>query len=324
MSTARVLVACDRIGDLDPLAAGRAIASGFATVAQVALLPVAAQGRDLPAALAALVSAEVHEDGPGWWLASGELLVAGYTQPPGPAWQPQASTSDLGEWLRAVLAGHDGGRVVLDLTGVSAHDAGAGLLAAAGPVLAGRQLDGLVRSAELDVPALGATGMLARRAHGAGVDLSDLLAADAGLRAWVEAHAPGQGSVPGSGAGGGTALVVLAAGGELITPTQFCYRLAGAASTVRAANLVVTGCTDLSALDRGGDVVSAVAGWADEAERPCIAFTTGTGLARRELRTFGLEAAHAVGVPVTPGGLEAVAARIAAGWFPGGGGSDVH
>jgi len=109
-----------------------------------------------------------------------------------------------------------------------------------------------------------------------------------------------------------------------MTPTQFCYRLAGAENTLRMADLVVTGCTDLSAVDRGGDVVTAVAGWADEAERPCVAFSTGTGLARRELRTFGLEAAHAVPVPVTATGLETVAARIAAGWFPGGGGRDVH
>jgi len=81
---------------------------------------------------------------------------------------------------------------------------------------------------------------------------------------------------------------------------------------------VVTGCTELSALDRGGPVVQAVAGWADEAERPCVLFTTGAGLARRELRTLGLEAAHLLPAgPPTPDGLTATAARIAAGWVPG-------
>jgi glycerate kinase len=94
--------------------------------------------------------------------------------------------------------------------------------------------------------------------------------------------------------------------------------LANLADTLARADLVVTGCTELSALDRGGPVVQAVVGWADEAERPCILFTTGAGLARRELRTLGLEAAHLLpaGAP-TPDGLTATAARIAAGWVPG-------
>jgi glycerate kinase len=195
---------------------------------------------------------------------------------------------------------------------------------AAGPVLAGRRLLGLVAEAELDLPATGATGMLARRAHGAGVDLADLLAADAELRGWIDEHAPGLGSAPGSGAAGGTGLVVLAAGGELVSPTQYCYRLAGAERAVRAADLVVTGCTELSALDHGGEVVAAVSGWAGDAERPCIAFSTGTPLTRRELRTFGLEAAHQVPVPATAEGLTAVAARIAGGWFPARPRRDVH
>jgi len=324
VSRPRVLVASDRIGPLDSAAAGGAIASGFAGVADVAVVPLASGGRDLAVALAAVLHTRVNGDGPGWWVETPEVIVAGFAQPSGAAWRPAASTSDVGEWVRQVLDGRDQPHVVLDLTGVTAHDAGVGLQEVAGDILAGRRLDGLVPSPELELPATGATGMLARRAHGAGVDLAELLAADARLRDWVAVHAPGLGSVPGSGAAGGTALAVLAGGGELLTATQFCYRLAGLGTTVRAADLVVTGCTDLSAIDRGGEVVSAVAGWADEAERPCIAFTTGTGLSRRELRTFGLEAAHAVDVPVAASSLEAVAARIAAGWFPGRAAADVH
>lgn len=324
MSRARVLVASDRIGGLGSSEAGTALASGFAGSADVAVLPLASGGPDLAAAVAVLANTTVHEEGPGWWLETPGLLVAGFAQPSHPGWQPDATTADVGEWLRRALDGRDQPRVVLDLTGITAHDAGAGLLDAAGPVLAGRQLVGLVPEAELEVPATGATGMLARRAHGAGVELSELLAADAVLRDRVDAQAPGLGSAPGSGAAGGAALVVLAQGGELVSPTQFCYRLAGAEGTVRAADLVVTGCTELSALDRGGEVVSAVAGWAEKAERPCIAFTTGTAPALRELRLFGLEAAHQVELPATPDGLTKVAARIAVGWFPEAGGRDVH
>ena len=82
-----------------------------------------------------------------------------------------------------------------------------------------------------------------------------------------------------------------------------------------AADLVVTGCSELSALDRGGPVVSAVTGWAADAQLPCVLFTTGAGLARRELRTLGLEAAHLL-ASATPSeaDLTAAAARIATGW----------
>ena len=113
-------------------------------------------------------------------------------------------------------------------------------------------------------------------------------------------------------------LAVLANGGELLTGTQFCHRLSGLARTLPLADLVVTGCTELTPLDRGGDVVTAVSDWAGAAERPCIVFTTATGLARRELRTLGVESAHVVGpAPVTAELLTAAAARIAAGWLPG-------
>ena len=316
-------MASDRIGGLDSATAGAALASGIVDRADVAVLPLASGGPGLADALAALTNGTVQRDGPGWTLAAPNLLVVGFTQPQRTGWHPDATTADAGAWLREALAAHDASRVAVDLTGITAHDAGAGLLAA-GPDLAGRRLTGLVPAAELDLPATGATGMLARRAHGAGVDLADLLAADAGLRRWIEAHAPGLGAAPGSGAAGGTGVVVLAAGGELISPTQYCYRLGGAEATVRAADLVVTGCTELSAIDHGGEVVTAVATWAEQAERPCIAFSTGTPLTRREVRTFGFEAAHQIPAPVTAAGLTAVAARIAGGWFPDRPGSDVH
>lgn len=333
MSRPRVLVACDGIGGLDSAAAGAALASGFAQVADVAVLPLASGGRQLAAALSCLTGAQVHSEGSGWWLAAGERLCIGFGQPQRPGWHPEASTRDVGEWILLCLAARSEPTVVLDLTGVTAHDGGAGLVAAAGSALAGRRLLGLVPAAELDLPATGAIGMLARRAHGAGVDLADLLTADRVLRAWAvelagKAELAGRGEpgaaagtdlgvAPGSGAAGGTGLAVLAMGGELSSPTQYCYSLAGAERTFRTADLVVTGCTEMSALDRGGAVVSAVATWADQAERPCIAFTTGTALARRELRTFGLEEAHPVPVPVTPDGLSAAAVRIAHSWFPG-------
>ncbi len=316
MTALRVAVVCGRIGDLDPVAAGTALARGIAPHAQVALAPVAAGGPDLAAAVAALTGGEVETDGPGWLVRWTGAVLLGYGQPDAPSWAPGATTSDVGEWIAASVG--DAEKVVLDLTGVTAHDGGEGLLAAAGAALAGRELVGLVAPDERDLPATGIGGGLARRAFAGRVDIAELLAADALLAARAASLGDGLATTPGGGAAGGCGLVILAAGGQLTSGTQFCYQLAGLADTFARADLVVTGCTELSALDRGGPVVQAVASWADEAERPCVLFTTGAGLARRELRTLGLEAAHLLPPgPPTPQALTVTAARIAAGWVPG-------
>lgn len=212
----------------------------------------------------------------------------------------------------------DDARIVLDLTGITAHDGGAGLLAIAGDVLAGRDLVGIVADDELELPATGIGGGLARRAFAARLDIAEVLAADAALAGRARALGAGLEVAPGGGAAGGCGLAVLASGGRLVTGTQFCHSESGLERTLGVADVVLTGCTELSALDRGGPVVSAVARWAEAAQRPCVLVTGGAGLARRELRTLGIEAAHLLpdGVPVEAG-LEAVAARFAAGWVSG-------
>lgn len=316
MTALRVAVVCGRIGDLDPVQAGTALARGIAAHAQVALAPVAAGGPDLASAVAALTGGELHTHGRGWLVRWPGAVLVGFAQPEAPSWAPGATTSDVGEWIAASVGAAQ--RVVLDLTGVTAHDGGAGLLATAGAALAGRELVGIVAADELDLPATGIGGGLARRAFAGRVDVGELLAADAVLAARAESLGEGLSTARGGGAAGGSGLVVLAGGGTLSTGTQFCRQLADLAVTLSRAELVVTGCTELSALDRGGPVVQAVAEWAAEAERPCILFTTGAGMARRELRTLGLEAAHLLpSGPPTADGLTATAARIAAGWVPG-------
>ncbi len=316
MTALRVAVVCGRIGDLDPVAAGTALARGIAPHAQVALAPVAAGGPDLASAVAALTGGEVETAGRGWLVRWPGAVLLGYTQPDAPSWAPGATTTDVGEWIAAAVG--EAQLVVLDLTGVTAHDGGEGLLKAAGTALAGRELVGLVAPDERELPATGIGGGLARRAFAGRVDVAELLAADAVLAARAASLGEGLATAPGGGAAGGCGLAVLANRGALSTGTQYCHQLADLATTLARADLVVTGCTELSALDRGGPVVQAVAGWADEAERPCILFTTGAGLARRELRTLGLEAAHLLPPgPPTSEGLTATAARIAAGWVPG-------
>ncbi len=332
MNVLRVAVVTGRVGELDPARAAAALADGFARTAQVAAVPVAAGGPDLAAAVAALWGVE-----PGFWFrhpgpipsadrpatpdrwvvrAPGRLLV-GLAQPAAPPWAPEATTTDLGRWV-AETVGPGDEEVVLDLTGVTAHDAGAGLLEAVGGVLAGRDLTAVVPADELALPATGIGGGLARRAFAAKLDVAELLAADALLAARVRTLGDGLATAPGGGAAGGCGLAVLASGGRLVAATQFCHSEAGLEPTLRLADLVVTGCTELSALDRGGPVVSAVAGWAEQAERPCLLVTGGSGLARRELRTLGIEAAHLLPAgPVTPEALADVANRIGTGWVSG-------
>ena len=306
MSRLRVVVATDRIGHLDSLAAGTAVARGFAEHAAVAVVPLAAGGPDLASAVAALTGAEAEVERDRWCVRTPGLSLCGQRD-------ADPDSAGFGRWV-AACAG-DAPRVVLDLTGLNAQDGGAGLLAAARSVLEGRRLVGVVAADELALPATGIGGGLAKRAFADRVDVADLLRADAALVAWADRLAPGLATAPGGGAAGTTALAVLALGGELVSGTQFCHRQAGLGGTLAAADLVVTGCSELSALDRGGPVVSAVTGWAADAQLPCVLFTTGAGLARRELRTLGLEAAHLL-ASATPSeaDLTAAAARIATGW----------
>lgn len=316
MSNPRVVVVTDRIGDLGSAEAGAALARGFASRAEVAVVPVGAGGWELATAVAGLTDAQLDGTAQRWVLSTEEMVLIGLRQPERPAWSPRATTADVGTWVSTVLADNAAPMVVLDLTGVTAHDGGAGLLAVARDSLEGRELVGIVAADELETPATGLTGGLARRAYSAGVDVAEVLVADTDLKAVAETLRPGLAQAPGGGAAGGCGLAVLALGGRLLGGPQFCHRLAGLAATFAAADLVVTGCTELSALDRGGDVVATVAGWAEGAQKPCVAFTTGTELARRELRTFGLEAAHQL--PRQPSEVELVraASRVASSWYP--------
>jgi glycerate kinase len=328
----RIAVVTGRIGDLDPLAAGTALGRGLAPQAQVAVVPVADGGPDLAVAMAALweapspLEADATPRGgegaravregrvAGWRVRAGGRVLIGFAQPATPAWAPAATTADLGEWVASCLAPDDG-QVVLDLTGVRAHDGGRGLLAAAGDLLRGREVVGLVHDDELALPATGIGGGLARRAFAARIDVAELLEADAALAGYAGGLGVGLEVVPGGGAAGGCGLAVLASGGRLVSTTQFCHQEAGLDRTLPAADLVLTGCTELSALDRGGPVVTAVARWAEEAQRPCVLVTTGAGLARRELRTMGIESVHLIAGPPSGEGLTAAAGRIAAGWY---------
>jgi glycerate 2-kinase len=315
VSRPKVLVAADRIGTLESAAAGAALARGFAAAADVAVVPLAVGGRRLAEAVIALTGGDRVGSASHWAVTWPGSVLIGAVQEAHSGWEPRLSTAQFGRWIAEVLADAEAPTVVLDLTGITAHDAGAGLLAQARAALLGRELVGVVPSDELTLPATGLTGDVARRGYGAGRDVAEVLAADARAKAVTDGYGAGLSSAPGGGAAGGCGAAVLSLGGRLADGPQYCHSLADLSRSLGQCDLVVTGCRQLSALDRGGPIVAAVAGWAERAQRPCIAFAGGEELSRREVRTFGLEAAHQVPDEPSAAQLAQAAVRVSVGWF---------
>ncbi len=322
MSALRVVVASDAIDQLDSQAAGVALARGWVAAAaavgaeppMVAVVPLAQAGLPLAAALAARFDGKVLEAGRCWRVESADGLAVGVEQSEG-----DESTADLGEWLAAALTARSAppGTVVVDLTGIRARDAGAGFLAALGAnrsLLGGAELIGVVANDESELPLLGLRGSVARHGFEARLDPAEVLRAEAMMSDWLIQL--GQPDVPGAGAAGGSAAVVLALGGRLAGGAELCAELAGLDSTVGAADVVVTGCTAFHVGNRGGQTVRFVAALAESRQRPCLVFAVESSLSRREMRTFGVEAAHALsGTTVGPDEVTAAVVRAATGWL---------
>ena len=349
----RVVVASDAIGPLDSWRAGLAIARGWADRAQVAVVPLAENGPPLARALAALLGGEPVTTDEGWWLRVGDTLAvgaetpasAGMTQTPGPAatagnpeWDSSASSARFGTWLAHCLAaGPTPARLILDLTTVTALDGGAGLLAALGATATGdltAGLTGLATVSDLSLPRtqdrlptevvgvidadqaglvlLGLQGAVSRRGFEVRLDPAELLAAEAAMAGWLAQL--GVDDQPGAGAAGGAAAAVLALGGRVLSGTRLCAELARLERTLDQADVVITGCTDFHIGNRGGQIVRFVADLAEDAQRPCLVLAAETSLSRREMRTFGVEAAHTLEPGPLPEALTATAVRVARGW----------
>lgn len=308
----RILVCSDRIGALSSAEAGAALARAFvgaAPHAQVAVVPMGATGEDLAGALAAL--------GDDSAVVFGEAAAA----PAGPGVPVTASSASWGRLLAAALADRPR-RVVLDLTGLHTHDGGAGILGALGATANVRldagvaALDGLttldlgpartllgetelvavVPGDQLDDMLLGLRGVTARRTHLAGIaDPATMLATDAALGRLAELA--GVPDAPGLGAAGGAPLAVMALGGWLTTGPALVTQAASLERTARMADVVVTGCDELDAVTRGGPVVTEVVAVAERAQRPCAVVAGEVSVSGREMRTFGIESAHGLGLP---------------------------
>lgn len=318
----RVVVASDEVRELDSLTAGGFLAKGWAPSAQVALAGIAAGGEALARIAERRWGGEFRAMTDGWVVAGEGTAVVGADLADG-GWNPASQSRGLGRAvLQALTFLPTGvpGRLVVDLSRYHAMDAGEGLLEVAGAAIAGVVARGgevvaTVAQGEQELPLLGLRGSMAARAFEYGVGPADRLIADARYSAWLDRLGLADG--PGVGAAAGLGSAMLACGARVVATPAFCLEIFGLRQTLRQADLLVTGCTGFHVGNRGGDLVRLLAEVAEQEQRPCLVFAAEVGLGRREMRTFGVEAAYPIGPGDTSAELQATAERVAAGWTAG-------
>jgi glycerate 2-kinase len=320
----RVLVASDSIGSLTSSQAGQAIASGW-SAADVRVLPVGESGAGFVPAYADLLGAELEA------AVDGDLLVTSaaaggtvLTRLSGPgderALPVTASSWPLGDVLAGIVRDRRPDRLLVDLSGLPVHDAGAGLLAALGAdadqplaegveplgrltsidlsaarsALQGTELVGVVPPAEVSQSLLGLRGITSLAGRMAGLDPAELLATDAALERFAELASAEHAAAPGAGACGGLGFAVLALGGRLATGPELAFASAEGLRARAGVELVVTGCSVFDFARRGGGVVAAAAELAAGSVSPCVLIAGEVVIGAREMRAMGIEAAYAV------------------------------
>ncbi len=239
-----------------------------------------------------------------------EVFTALYYEP---RFEPTASSFAVGQqlvdnWLPGGL---------WPVTGAP-MDGGAGLLAALGAV-ADRPLDQgactLVGVSQVDLggvpdvvladpptlvvphPQLGSDltglrGVSSRLGHAIKADPAELLAADQGLTDLRAAL--GLADHPGLGAACGLELAVRALGGSCVSGFDWIASTCEVAATFAAADLVVAITDRIDIGNYGGEAITQAAQMAAEALVPFIVIAKTVGIGARELRTLGIEAAHAL------------------------------
>lgn len=302
--------------------------------AQVALVPVASTGEDLAEAVAAS-GLGILDRSPLTLRTPEALLVV----PPAggePAWT--ASSRPVGHGLAAALDDARP-RVAVDLTTVQAHDGGAGALDALGAgsdgdlcggwrgladltrveltvpraLLAGRELIGLVGPDDDAAALTSLRGVSSIRGRAQGIDLGDIMAADAALARLADLVGLDP-LAPGTGAAGGTALAILALGGRLVTVPAFAANLCDMNRSLAQADLVVSACTSLDMGAHGGPLIRHLATAAGEYGTPVVVAATEMSVGARELRAVGIEGAFVVDA-ATPEALAAGVSRLVRSWM---------
>lgn len=319
----RVLVATDRIGQLSSLRVGECFARAWAGLgAECAVVPIGEAG-------AGFVEAAADQ-----WETTLEVIAASETLPVTVAVQPRedgttvapragdpgatriavsvprrptdpwlGDSGDLGLALAAVLTAISVRPldVYLDLTANLSHDGGRALFEQAAELdLTGVQLTGVVPADEMTTPLTGLRGIVSRDGRPAGLDVEELLSRDQALVDWaadltarVDFPTP-LADEPGAGACGGAGVAILGLGGTVVAGSELLSDRADLLSTMRACDLVVTGCAQLDFGTMGGQALRRVVTLAEQALRPAIALAGTNYISERELRSVGIEQAYSL------------------------------
>lgn len=306
----RVLLATDRWpGDdgwagLDSWTVGTALARAWADLGdEVAVVPVGAAGAGFGGCLRRL--GQVLGSGTRSPVALSPQFgrSAGMTRTGPDPWT--ASSAPLAGCLKQLMPAQSASRrsTVLELAGVPWRDGGRGMATALG--LAGSPGNGsgllpdtlVTTREEVERALTGLRGLVSLEGREEGMDPARMLELDQRLCDWAAELTgdPDAGTVSGTGAAGGVGLVISALGGQITTGSRYLLDLAEAETTISSADLVVTGCRDLSMMSLDQEVVSTLTMMAGQAGVPVIAVTRTTVLPARQLRESGLEAALPIG-----------------------------
>ncbi|CUR55739.1 Glycerate kinase (modular protein) [metagenome] len=293
----RVVVALDSFkGSIDAADATRAFGAGWSAVRpedHLDLLPMADGGEGTLAVLESAASASrrvpIRVTGPdgrpadtAWLLCADGTAVVEMSGTSGLPLMREpdpigATSTGLGEALRAAALSPDVRRLVVGLGGSACTDGGAGALAALGarPIdVPGRPegLDlsdlvapppgGVICLVDVTAPLLGPFGAARQFAPQKGADAEQVLALEASLTRWV-ARLGGDPAQPGSGAAGGTAYGLVSGwGAELAAGSTTLADAIGLPEAIRSADLVVTGEGRYDSQSAQGKVVGHVLGLA--------------------------------------------------------------
>jgi len=326
----RMLVATDAIGALSSRQAGELIASGWRPSTDVSVLPVGEAGGAFVAAYADLAGLRISTELVDGLIVTSGLVTSGLGSNTrlvqvlgsdrGTGIPFEQTSRPIGEAIAALVGKDTPTKLVVDLTGLWVHDAGAGLLAALGAVgdrpldegvdglvglsqldlapararLGETQLIGVVPAAERDLLLLGLRGITAQVGRESGVQPELMLRTDAALEAFARLAAGSQATIRGAGACGGLGFGVLALGGRLSTGPALALSSPIGQAALRGLDLVVTGCSAFDFASRGGGVVSAMAEAASHSLSPCIVIAGEVLVGSREMRAMGIEAAYPV------------------------------
>ncbi|PID51003.1 MAG: hypothetical protein CR980_00660, partial [Propionibacteriales bacterium] len=138
----------------------------------------------------------------------------------------------------------------------------------------------------------GLRGVSSRLGHAIKADPADLLAADQGLTDLRAAL--GLAEQPGLGAACGLELAVRALGGDCVSGFDWIASTCELAETFAVADLVVAITDSIDIGNYGGEAITQAAQMAAAALVPFIVIAETVGIGARELRTLGIEAAHAL------------------------------